>query len=101
MESDQRENFRHFLLRKPEPNLRNIVRQDNNDNNNNTNDDNNNNNNNNNDYNNNNNSTGNMRRERKTKKNKTRKQKWEEKQLYGYFKQLTGEIVHEKTSIWL
>ena len=28
----------------------------------------------------------------------TRKQKWEEKQLYGYFKRQIGEISHEK--IW-
>ena len=27
----------------------------------------------------------------------TRKQKWEEKQLYGRFKQLTSDISHEKT----
>ena len=27
----------------------------------------------------------------------TRKQKWEEKQLYGLFKQLTNSIAHEKT----
>ena len=27
---------------------------------------------------------------------KTRKQKWEEKQLYGYFKRQTTEIVHVK-----
>ena len=27
----------------------------------------------------------------------TRKQKWEEKQLYGYFKRQTTEIFHEKT----
>ena len=26
--------------------------------------------------------------------NKTRKQKWEEKQLYGYFKRQTSEILH-------
>ena len=31
----------------------------------------------------------------------TRKQKWEEKQLYGYFKRQTKEISHEKTWIWL
>ena len=40
----------------------------------------------------------------KTKTNKTeitRKQKWEEKQLYGHFKQLTSYISHEKTWIWL
>ena len=27
----------------------------------------------------------------------TRKQKWEEKQLYGYFKRQTSEISHVKT----
>ena len=31
----------------------------------------------------------------------TRKQKWEEKQLYGRFKRLTSEIPHEKTWTWL
>ena len=31
----------------------------------------------------------------------TRKQKWEEKQLYGYFKRQTSEISHEKTWTWL
>ena len=31
----------------------------------------------------------------------TRKQKWEEKQLYGYFKQQTDEISHKKTWTWL
>ena len=31
----------------------------------------------------------------------TRKQRWEEKQLYGYFKQQTNEIVHEKNKVWL
>ena len=38
-------------------------------------------------------STGNIRTNRKTAK--TRKQEWEEKQLYGYFKRQTGGIVHE------
>ena len=28
---------------------------------------------------------------------KTRKQKWDEKELYGYFKQQTDEILHKKT----
>ena len=28
---------------------------------------------------------------------KLEKKKWEEKQLYGYFKRQTGEIAHEKT----
>ena len=36
-----------------------------------------------------------------TKPTKLRKEKWEEKQLYGYFKQQTGEISHEKTWTWL
>ena len=31
----------------------------------------------------------------------TRKQKWEEKQLYGRFKRLTSDISHEKTWRWL
>ena len=31
----------------------------------------------------------------------TRKQKWEEKQLYEYFKRQTSEISHEKTWTWL
>ena len=31
----------------------------------------------------------------------TRKQKWEEKQLYGCFKQLTSDISHKKTWMWL
>ena len=30
----------------------------------------------------------------------TRKQKLEEKQLYGYFKQQTDEISHKKTWTW-
>ena len=30
-----------------------------------------------------------------------RKQKWEEKQLYGYFKQQTSEILHENILTWL
>ena len=41
------------------------------------------------------NSTYNIRTNRTT--TKTRKQKWEEKQPHGYFKQQTGEISHEKT----
>ena len=39
-----------------------------------------------------------------TKTNKmkiTRKQKWKEKQLYGRFKQLISNILHEKTWTWL
>ena len=31
----------------------------------------------------------------------TRKQKWEEKQLYGHFKPLINNISHEKTWTWL
>ena len=31
----------------------------------------------------------------------TRKQKWEEKQLYGYFKRQTSKISHEKSWTWL
>ena len=31
----------------------------------------------------------------------TRKQKWEEKQLYGRCKQLTSDISHEKMWMWL
>ena len=31
----------------------------------------------------------------------TRKQKWKEKQLYGRFKQLTSDISHKKTWMWL
>ena len=34
------------------------------------------------------------------KTTKPRKKKWKEKQLYGYFKQQTGEIVYEKTWLW-
>ena len=30
-----------------------------------------------------------------------RKQKWEEKQLYGRFKRLINNISHDKTWIWL
>ena len=30
-----------------------------------------------------------------------RKQKWEEKQLYGRFKRLINEISHDKTWTWL
>ena len=30
-------------------------------------------------------------------KTKIRKQKWEEKQLYGHFKRQIGEVTHEKT----
>ena len=41
-------------------------------------------------------SIGEISRNRKT--TKTRIQKWEEKQLYGYFKQQTSDIAHEK--IW-
>ena len=31
----------------------------------------------------------------------TRKNKWEEKQLYGYFKRQTNEILHVKTQTGL
>ena len=31
----------------------------------------------------------------------TRKQKWEEKQIYGRFKRLINNISHEKTWMWL
>ena len=31
----------------------------------------------------------------------TRKQKWEEKQLYGRFKQQINNISHDKTRAWL
>ena len=31
----------------------------------------------------------------------TRKQKWEEKQLYGHFKRLINNIAHQKTRTWL
>ena len=31
----------------------------------------------------------------------TRKQKWEEKQVYGCFKQLINNISHQKTWTWL
>ena len=31
----------------------------------------------------------------------TKKQKWREKQLYGYFKLQTGKISHEKTWTWI
>ena len=32
---------------------------------------------------------------------KIKKQKWEEKQLCGYFKRQTGEFAHEKTWKWI
>ena len=31
----------------------------------------------------------------------TRKQKWEEKQLYGHFKRLTNDVSDEQTWMWL
>ena len=31
---------------------------------------------------------------------KTRRHKWEEKQLYGYFKRQTGQIAHKMTLTW-
>ena len=40
------------------------------------------------------NNNGNIRTKRKT--TKRQKQKWEEKQLYRYFKQKPGEIAHGK-----
>ena len=44
------------------------------------------------------NDTDNTMNNRKTT---TRKQKWEEKQLYGRFKRLINNILHEKTRTWL
>ena len=44
------------------------------------------------------NSTGRVKINRTTI---TRKPKWEEKQLYGYFKRQTDEISHEKIWMWL
>ena len=44
------------------------------------------------------NSNGNIRTKRETIK--TTNKKWEEKQLYGYFKRQTGDIVHEKARTW-
>ena len=44
------------------------------------------------------NNTNNTRINRTTT---TRKQKWEEKQLYGHFKWQTSKISHEKTWTWL
>ena len=44
------------------------------------------------------NNTNNTIRNRITK---TRKQKWDEEQLYGHFKQQTSEISHEKTWTWI
>ena len=32
---------------------------------------------------------------------KSRKQKWEGKQLHGYFKQQTGDVAYKKTWTWL
>ena len=34
-------------------------------------------------------------------KKKSPEKKWEQKQLYGHFKQQTNEISHEKTWTWL
>ena len=31
----------------------------------------------------------------------SRKEKWEEKQLYGRFKRLINNVSHKKTSIWI
>ena len=44
------------------------------------------------------NDTDNMRTNRMTI---NRKQKWEEKQLYGHFKWLISDISHRKTWMWL
>ena len=44
------------------------------------------------------NDTDNMKTNRMTV---TRKQKWEEKQLYGRFKRIISNISHEKTWTWL
>ena len=44
-------------------------------------------------------STDSIRTNRTT--TKIRKQKWEEKQAYGYFMRQTDEISHEKTWVWL
>ena len=44
-------------------------------------------------------SNGNIRIDRKI--TKAREQKWKENCLYGYFKQPTVEIAHEKTWTWL
>ena len=46
-----------------------------------------------------NNSRNDRRTNRKT--TKTRKQKWEEKQLYGHFKRQIEEVAQEKTWTWL
>ena len=45
------------------------------------------------------NSNGNIRTNRKP--TTSRRQKWEDKQLYGYFKRQTGEIKHDKSWTWL
>ena len=44
------------------------------------------------------NSTNNIKIDRTTT---AKKQKWEEKQMYGYFKRQTGEISREKIWTWL
>ena len=46
-----------------------------------------------------NNSIGNISMNKKKTQQKMRKMKWEEKQLYGYFKTQPGDIAHEKTWI--
>ena len=38
---------------------------------------------------------------RKNRRTITRKQKWQEKQLHGYFNRKIGEISHEKTWAWI
>ena len=45
------------------------------------------------------NSTNNIKTNRAA--TKARKQKWEKKQQYGYFKGQIGEIAHEKAWTWL
>ena len=44
------------------------------------------------------NNTDNMRTNRKIT---NRKQKWEEKQLYGHYNRLISDISHKKTQTWL
>ena len=46
-----------------------------------------------------NNNSGNISIDRKI--TRIRKKKWEEKELYGYFKQQIGKIVHNKMWTWL
>ena len=44
-------------------------------------------------------SKSNVNVKRKRKISKSRKQKWEEKQLHGYFKRPTGKIAHKNTDM--